>query len=176
MTQGRPWAARGRSGRVSRGGLVLSGTLAGMSLAAFWLAREVEVDEPRGRAVVAALLHNIYRAFDYRDEEQIYDVLARSASGDLLEQIYLETRRGLVLANQGGARAKVKEIELVELAARAAEGRSFVADVTWNVSGSVGHWGHVHQRRNRVRARLTLAPQAGVWKLMEMEVLEEERL
>jgi hypothetical protein len=165
-----PFRAR-TSGRLPAVALLLVATLAG-----FWLARDAEVDEARGREVVGAILHNVYRAFDYREEEQIYDVLARSASGDLLEQIYLETRRGLVLASQGGARAKVKEIELVELTARPASGRGFVADVTWNVSGSVGHWGHIHQRRNRVRAELSLAPQDGVWKLVDMKVLEEERL
>jgi hypothetical protein len=143
---------------------------------AFWLARGASIDQARGREVVGALLHNVYRAFDYRDEEQIYDVLAHSADGDLLEQIYLETRRGLVLASQGGARAKVKAIELAELQAEPADDGAFVADITWNVAGSVGHWGHVHQRRNRVRAELLIAPIDGSWKLIEMKVLEEERL
>jgi hypothetical protein len=149
---------------------------AALSVAAFWLASAATVDGDRSSEVVQGLLHNIYRAFDYRDEEAIYDVLARSVSGDLLEQIYLETRRGLELASQGGARAKVKQIELVELDARAAGGGAFFADATWNVAGSVGHWGHVHTRRNRVRARLTVGPVDGAWKLTGMEVLEEERL
>ena len=38
-------------------------------------------------------------------------------AGELLTRIYLDTRRGLELANQGGARAKVKEIALSELSA-----------------------------------------------------------
>jgi hypothetical protein len=40
----------------------------------------------------------------------------------------------------------------------------------------VGHWGHIHQRRNRIRAELTVARQDGAWKLVSMEMLEEERL
>ena len=96
--------------------------------------------------------------------------------GDLLAQIYLETQRGLELANQGGARAKVKEVELVTLEAEAAGDGAFLASATWNVGGSVGHWGHVHQRRNQYRAELRVAPVAGTWKLADMKILEEERL
>jgi len=146
------------------------------ALGLFWMARDARLDEARGREVVTALLHNIYRAFDHRGEERVYDVLELSAAGDLLEQIYLDTRRGLVLESQGGARVKVKEIALEALSAERSEGGAFRADATWTVSGSVGHWGHVHQRRNRVRAGLTVAPVDGDWKLIDLDLIEEERL
>ena len=129
----------------------------------------------RGRELVRALLHNVYRAFDFRDESRIYDVLARSAEGDLLEQIFLETRRGLELQSQGGARAKVKAVELVDFAMQSIGVGAFNAAVTWNVASSVGHWGHIHERRNRYRADLDVAPIR--WFLeARSEVLEEERL
>jgi hypothetical protein len=48
--------------------------------------------------VVADLLRNVYQAFDYRKESDIYDTLERSVGGDLLTDIYLETRRSLELA------------------------------------------------------------------------------
>ena len=94
----------------------------------------------------------------------------------LLTQVYLETRRGLELANQGGARAKVKEIDLVELEAESGEGSGFEATATWTVAGSVGHWGHVHKRQNQYQAALTVESVGGVWKLTSLEVLEEVRL
>ncbi|MCH6563586.1 MAG: hypothetical protein IH800_14345, partial [Myxococcales bacterium] len=47
---------------------------------------------------------------------------------------------------------------------------------TWNVAGSVGHWGHIHQRKNQYRAEIKVAPIGGVWKLVDLEILEEERL
>jgi hypothetical protein len=122
------------------------------------------------------LLHNVYRAFDFRNEERIFDALDRSAEGALLEQLFLETRRGLELASQGGARAKVKQIELLALDAEPGDGGGFVARATWNVAGSVGHWGHVHQRRNQYRAELAVAPRDGTWKLVHVEILEEQRL
>jgi hypothetical protein len=104
-------------------------------------------------------------------------VLDRSVEGELLRDIYLETQRSLVLTNQGGARAKVKTIELGELSAELLTDRpGFTATTTWTVRGSVGHWGHVHQRSNQYRGELVIEPIDGVWKLSGMELLEEKRL
>ena len=147
-----------------------------VAVAGFALGWRAAITDERAAEVVAGVLHNVYRAFDFRGEEQIYDVLAQSVEGELLGSIYLETRRGLVLANQGGARAKVKQIELVELSAEPGDGGGFRATATWNVSGSIGHWGHIHRRDNQYRARLGIEPVEGMWKLTDLEILEQERI
>ncbi len=127
--------------------------------------------------VVGDLLRNIYQAFDYREETDIYDTLERSVSGDLLTDIYLETRRSLELANQGGARAKVKSVELQSLELQPGAGaQGFRAAATWNVSGEVGHWGHVHTRNNQYQAELDVRVVDGRWKLTDMTVLQQQRL
>jgi hypothetical protein len=168
------WALRApRLVLVARGTALMVCVLAAASFA---LGESARLGDERVRELVGGLLHNVYRAFDYRGEEQSYDVLARSVEGDLLAQIYLETRRGLELANQGGARAKVKQIELQELSSEAAAGGGFTAAATWKVLGSVGHWGHVHQRQNQYQAKLHVAPVEGQWKLVGLEILEERRL
>ncbi len=138
--------------------------------------RQSSMNSQRLQQLAGNLLHNVYRAFDYRGEEVIYDVLSRSASGELLTDIYLETRRGLELANQGGARVKVKDIEVLDAVLVETNGDSLTVDSKWNVSGSVGHWGHVHQRRNGYHAMLEISEMGGDWKLTGLEILEEERL
>jgi len=167
-------ARRGELGRAAAASLASLALVVGIG--AFWLGGAASLSDDKAGEVVEGLLHNVYLALDYREEEQIYDTLHRSVTGDLLARIYLETRRGLELANQGGARAKVKSIELVETTARPGEGGAFVARATWTVHASVGHWGHVHQRSNRYRAELEVAPVEGVWKLTGIEILEEERI
>jgi hypothetical protein len=164
--------SRRQSFAVRGGVLVLFAVAAG----SFFLGRDAQLSDDRARELVSGLLHNIYRAFDFRSEEQSYDVLARSVKGDLLAEIYLETRRGLELANQGGARAKVKQIELEELTSESAAGGGFKASATWKVTGSVGHWGHIHQRQNQYQATLHVAPVEGEWKLIGLDILEEKRL
>jgi hypothetical protein len=165
------WWARSPRKRI---GVVVAAWM--VVAACFWISRDTFDSEERMSEVMSGLLHNIYRAFDYRDEERIYDTLARSVTGDLLTAIYLEARSGLELASQGGARVKVKEIDLIEFEAKSANSGGFSATATWNVAGSVGHWGHVHQRRNQYRAELNVAPVDGEWKLVALEILEEERL
>jgi hypothetical protein len=147
-----------------------------MTGVAFWLGSAARLSDEASAELVGGLLHNVYRAFDFRDESRIYDVLDQSVAGDLLTQIYLETRRGLELENQGGARAKVKNIEIVDLSTTTGTDGALRADVTWKVAGSVGHWGHVHQRQNRYEARLRIASVDGVWKMTELELLSEERI
>ena len=164
---------RPRRSRVTGAAVVL---LVGLAAGSFALGRGARLSDARARELVSGLLHNVYRAFDFRQEEQSYDVLARSVDGDLLAQIYLETRRGLELANQGGARAKVKQIELQELTREAAPAGGLTASATWTVIGSVGHWGHIHQRQNQYQARLHVAPIEGEWKLVGLDILEEKRL
>jgi len=169
-------ARRRRQGRFPRSIAVVTAALLLLTASAFWLGRDARLSEPRRRELVSALLHNVYRAFDFRGEERIYDVLEQSVAGDLLTDIYLDTRRGLEIRNQGGARVKVKELELVELETESGVDGGFVARAIWNVSGSVGHWGHLHRRTNRYRAGLRIEPVDGVWKLTSLDLLEEERL
>jgi hypothetical protein len=133
------------------------------------------MDEARAGEIAGALLHNVYRAFDYRDEETIYDILERSVTGDLLTETYLETRRGLELASQGGARAKVQRVEMRDIELKDT-GDGFAARCTWSVAAAVGHWGHIHQRVNSYVADLRIDPVDGVWKITGLELIEEERI
>ena len=56
------------------------------------------------------------------------------------------------------------------------DGVGFTADCRWNVTGSVGHWGHIHQRRNQYNALITVRAIDGAWKITVMKLLSEERL
>jgi hypothetical protein len=151
--------------------------LLAIAVAAPLVARSGQLSEDETRTVVSGLLLNVYKAFDYRQESAIYDALARTTSGDLLTDVYLETRRSLELANQGGARAKVRTLEVTDATNEPIDGSgSFRSRATWNVHGSVGHWGHVHQRVNRYDAELQVEVVDGAWKITQLDVLQEERL
>ena len=140
--------------------------------AKYWRINSKDAD-----AVTLGLLKNIYHAFDYRAESDTYDVLRESAIGDLLTQIYLEARRSLVLKVQGGAKVKVKEVELVNTEVENIKGEvGFKTHCKWDVSGSVGHWGHIHIRKNQYDAILTVKAVDGEWKITELEILNEQRL
>jgi hypothetical protein len=165
----------GRSkGNVSAVAAVASLLVLGLSLV---LGKPLAPPSTATEKVVIDLLRNVYQAFDYREESAIYDTLERSVDGELLTEIYLETRRSLELANQGGARAKVQAVELQDITITPGAARgSFGANVTWNVVGSVGHWGHIHTRSNQYQAELSIHAVDNRWKLTGMKVLQEQRL
>jgi len=131
-----------------------------------------------GRVVLDSLMKNVYRAFDFRDEEDVYDKLAICVSGDLLADLYLQQRRSLVVEQAGGAQAKVKKvaIEEVEFSKSTKQDGALDLRAQWTALGQVGHWGHVHSRQNRYDAIVTIKPMAGAWKIIDLELIEEKRL
>ena len=56
------------------------------------------------------------------------------------------------------------------------DGDTVTVESRWNVFGSVGHWGHIHQRTNVYQANITVEDIEGQWKLSGLEILEEIRL
>jgi hypothetical protein len=40
----------------------------------------------------------------------------------------------------------------------------------------VGHWGHIHIRKNQYEANIIVEPVKGVWKITGLELLEEKRV
>ncbi|HSI65239.1 MAG TPA: hypothetical protein VLE43_19085 [Candidatus Saccharimonadia bacterium] len=145
---------------------------------ASWSARlspgKTPTQEEAGK-ILDALLRNTYRAFDQSSESAIYDVLARSVDGDLLEKLYLQTVRALTLEGQDGTRVKVTQLAVIVDRVLPHED-GFIAEGQWTAVGTVGHWGHLHQRVNRYTAKLTVEPIGNAWKITGLEVLEERRM
>ena len=169
--------ARGRGSRrqlaLVAAGLVL------VTLGSFAALRSASVDDDRaGEIVTRRCCATCTTLSTSGTRARSTTCWSAASAGELLTQTYLETRRGLELASQGGARAKVKQVELLEVRAAtdSAAAAGFSARCTWNVSGSVGHWGHIHQRVNQYQAELTVRPEAGGWKITDLQVLSEQRL
>ena len=140
----------------------------------------LDVGSPsRGDAgeIVEELLVNVYRSFELREEQAIYDGLSLSVTDDELETIYLDNRRALELENRGGARARVDEVDVLRIdAIRRDAAGGFVVEASWTVSGSVNHFGHVHYRKNRYDAAIELVAVDGIWKIRGIELHDESRL
>lgn len=130
----------------------------------------------RAETILSNLISNVYRAFDRRNEEAVYDRLALSVSGDQLTQIFLENRKAMVLENKGGARAKVDEIELLQVEDIKRSENGIMAKVDWTVRGSVSHFGHTHYRKNQYQALVSFKNIDELWKITSIETIEEKRI
>jgi len=131
---------------------------------------------PEANQLISQLLKNTYRAFDFREESDIYDKLAVSNDGDLLTEVYLQTKQSMVLENQGGIQVKVKDVEVLDVEKVSTDLAGMAYKCKWVVKGDVGHWGHIHSRINQYEAILNVRSVDGVWKLFNIDIIEEVRL
>jgi len=136
------------------------------------------LDEARAQAILQSLLRNVYRSFDFRKETDVYDKLATSVAGDLLADVYLQSRRSLLIEQAGGAQARLKEVEVLDAVPDGPLDGRLAYDVRakWTASGTVGHWGHVHLRKNLYEADLRIEGTDGVWKLTRVQLRDERRI
>ena len=141
-------------------------------------ARASQFSAEDGRVVLDSLMKNVYRAFDFREEADVYDKLAICVSGELLADLYLQQRQSLVVEQAGGAQAKVKEVAIEDVTVSKSRQHDGALDLRaqWTALGQVGHWGHIHSRQNRYDAIVTIKPVAGAWKIIDLELIEEKRL
>lgn len=140
-------------------------------------ANVIAVSDGDASIITEKLLTNIYRAFDFRIESDIYDTLERSAAGDMLDTMYTSIYKSLLVKNMNGMRVSIDRVTLIdiEIEPRTVD-QSFGAVCTWNVSGSVGHWGHIHQRTSQYEARMTVNAVDSQWKLTAFEPYRQERV
>lgn len=133
-------------------------------------------------ALFGAHLRNIYRAFDYTNEEDIYDTLAQSVDGPMLDEIYNQVYQSLLQRDEGGAVSMVQRVEILEsnLEQNEPAGKASSAQLSiqcrWRVHGAVEHWGHSHKRLNEYHATYVLKPRDGRWKITHVEVKEQKRI
>ena len=137
-----------------------------------------DLDDEQARALLQGLLKNVYRAFDFRDEEDVYDKLALTVEGDLLAELYLQNRRSFAIQQAGGAQAKIKAVDIQQAQAQRLDSGSLGYTIAgrWTALGSVGHWGHIHMRQNLYDAIVTVEAIDGQWKITNLELLEEKRI
>ncbi|MFZ4574663.1 MAG: hypothetical protein ACOYN0_09715 [Phycisphaerales bacterium] len=173
-----------RSGPRRAPRLWLGTAAAGVATAAIltspaWLTRPTPRLSATELLDVFKPLHaNIYRAFDYTNEGEIYDALAQSIDGPLLDQVYGDVYRSLILQEEGGALCRVKAVDLIEtevIPPADADAPQLVR-CSWKVEGVVYHWGHSHSRTSEYQADYALSPRPEGWRIVAVKPLSHERI
>ena len=97
--------------------------------------------KPEASSVISHLLKNTYRAFDFREESDIYDKLAISNDENLLAALYIQTKKSMVLESQGGIQVKVKDVEVIDVEEVSSDADGISFRCKWIVKGDVGPLG-----------------------------------
>jgi hypothetical protein len=137
-----------------------------------------DLGDEQSKALLQTLLKNVYRAFDFREEGDVYDKLALTVKGELLAELYLQNRKSFAIKKAGGAQAKIREVDIQQAQATRLESGPLGYAITgrWTALGTVGHWGHIHTRQNLYDAVVTVEAVDGRWKIANLELLEERRI
>jgi len=133
------------------------------------------------RAVFKPLHANVYRAFDFTNQSDIYDSLALSVHGDLLDDLYTQILEGLVMQEEEGAVSEVQDVRVTDLVIEsvgldATGSPTFNARCLWEVDGAVFHSNHSHWRTNEYEARYEVAATPAGWRIVDHVVLAARRL
>lgn len=165
--------------------------IAAGAAAVCWPLARIDVPSPLGAslelptqeqaaAIFSPLHANVYRAFDYTDPGEVYDALERSVDGSLLDTIYNDVYRSLVMAEEGGAVSRVQAVRplatQVQQIGALGGTKSFTVDARWQVDGAVFHWGHQHWRTNEHRARYTVVATPAGWRIAGAEPMAQVRI
>jgi hypothetical protein len=142
------------------------------------------LDDDEAIAIFESLHRNIYRAFDYTHEGAVYDALAQSVDGPMLETIYNDVYQSLIMREENGAVSKVARVEVeaaevnaIDEATRESHGSAaYAVACSWQVDGVVTHFGHSHERTNAFDAVYTVAPRAEGWRIVDVDILRQQRI
>jgi hydrogenase/urease accessory protein HupE len=141
-----------------------------------------EPHAPQGedaRRVVANVLSETYHAFNLVDEDELYDTLADNVTGDLVDDLYLDSRRRLKAGTREGAEVTVRDVSVLDIGEPLdlmEAGQGFAYDCRWVVTARVRHLQHVHHRQNIYNGMLTLEIDGDRWKIAGVELRSEDRV
>ena len=137
---------------------------------------------PRGegaRLIMTKVLSNTYRAFNLEDEDELYDTLAKSVTGNLVDELYLDNRRRLTAGTRQGTKVTIRSVSILDIGEPtevvAADG-GYSYDCRWAVVARVQHLQHVHHRQQIYNGVLTLRAEDDRWKVAGAELHSEDRV
>lgn len=154
-------------------------------LAALLVGRNFSIEAPMPTSEEAlelfGRLHsNMYRAFESSSRDEVYELLAASVDGPILDAMYGDIYEGLILREDGGAVAQVEQVEVLEREFDEAltaemDGTGFGVRWVWRVHGRVIHFAHEHKRVERIEARYSVRASMQGWRIAGVQVLSQER-
>jgi len=140
-----------------------------------------EPTAPRGndaRLVVSRVLSDTYHAFNIADEDALYITLSESVTGDLVDDLFLDSRRRLTAGTRDGTEVTVRDVSVLSIGEPlngSGADQGFSYDCRWEVIARVRHLQHIHHRQNIYNGVLTLQPENGRWKIAGVDLTSEDR-
>jgi len=135
-------------------------------------------DDTQAAGIFRRLHEGIYRAFNAQTEDEIYDALACSLEGELLDKVYNEVHEAVMVRAQNRSTFRVRRVKAISTEVRPAGegGRAFRVRHHWRGYGTVSHLAHTHARFNEYQAIYTVRHNGRTWRICDSEVRRHKRV
>jgi hypothetical protein len=134
-------------------------------------------NEKTSAQIVMTVLNNVNHAFVEKEPGALRQALGVIVAGDRFMDVKAELDRALAIKVPGGGIARVNAIENlgVKDTTELPDGSGFRTLAEWTARASAGHWGHAHRRTIRFRALMEFAEVEGMWKLIDLTVVDAQQ-
>ncbi|MDP6634770.1 MAG: hypothetical protein QGG42_07725 [Phycisphaerae bacterium] len=151
--------------------------VAGVALYAANISTPIAVpDDARAIGIFRDLHQGIYRAFNERTEDEIYDALAKSLEGDLLDKVYNEVHQTIAKRKNKRMTFRIRRVKAISTEITPAAGAAFKVRHHWRVYGTVTHMAHSHPRFNEYRAVYTVRHNGKAWRIADSQIQRHKRV
>lgn len=133
-------------------------------------------DDARAAGIFRDLHESIYRAFNARTEDEIYDTLAASLEGELLDSIYNEVHQTVAMRRRKQMSFRVRRVKAISTEITPAAGATFRVRHHWRVYGTVTHMAHSHARFNEYQAIYTVRHNGTAWRISDSQIRRHKRV
>lgn len=134
-------------------------------------------DEKEFIVYLKEMHRNIYKAFDYDDDNEIYNCLSFSFAGDELECQFFEFLETIREYAAQGYKNFIRSIEYEDVIIEKKTKKYIKVYMKWRVYGLVKHLLHEHNRRNTYEAIYRLEKEEkDDWKIVGTQILSGERI
>ncbi len=135
------------------------------------------MDHEQLRQVMQQVLSDTYSAFNIKDEERLFEALSSRVDEQLLDNIYLDSRRRLTMGLREGAEVRVENVNIERLGETLDDSpeSAFSYPAAWTVTARVKHLKHIHYRKNRYTGTIELKSIDNTWKISKIILNSEDR-
>ena len=138
--------------------------------------RRITIDDEQATEIFRGLHEGVYRAFNARSEDEIYDTLAMSLEGELLDKVYNEVHHAVAMRQKQQMSFRIRRIKAISTEILPATGNAFKVRCRWRVYGTVTHLAHSHARFNEYQATYTVRRRGSAWRIADSRIRRHKRI
>ncbi|HCA50471.1 MAG TPA: hypothetical protein DEP12_08700 [Planctomycetaceae bacterium] len=136
--------------------------------------KDRKVNSSDALRIADAVIERVYTSVNQDDPRARYRQLADLVMVFSSSSLFMHLEKSLKMAEQGGSIMSVHSTKVTDVNYQHT-GNQLVMELSWEVVGSVEHWGHIHTRRDSFQGSLTLEPNRGRWVIVSFGPKDQVR-